>query len=127
MLTGGTINGNIVVNGVATASITITVPSAMFTFSPESINEATTETQFRIDMLTHPDDFDSARADVGSYLDIVSAYLTEDDGNYYISITAKDYDGDNRFGTVTFTYHDVDGTTELFTKTFEISLTAPED
>ena len=125
MLTSGTIIGNIVVNGEATASITITVPSAMFTFSPEAINEATTETHFTIDMLTHPDDFDSARADLSCYIDIIDADLIEDDGHYYIDITARDYEGENRVGTVTFTYHDVDNTTVLFTKTFTIALAVP--
>lgn len=125
VLTSGTIIGNIVVNGEATASITITVPSAMFTFSPESINEETTETHFAINMLTYPDDFVLARASVSHEGDIVTAYL--DSEPYIIWITTDRPEFSTITGTVTFTYYDVDETTVLFTKTFSIRLTPPED
>lgn len=99
----------------------------MFTFSPESINETTTETHFTIDMLTHPDDYDSARDRVVGDLDIADVYLIEDeDSHYFIDITATDYAGEDRYGTVTYTYYDVDETTVLFTKTFTVALAAPD-
>ena len=127
MLTSGTIIGDIVVNGEATASITITVPSAMFTFSPESINEATEETDFTIDMLTYPDNFNMERVRFGTEGDVISAAMNyrDSDSTYYIGIEVGEFRGVDRYGTVTFNYYDAEETTVLFTKTFTIALSAP--
>lgn len=128
VLTGGTITGDIVVNGEATATITITVPSAMFTFSPESIIEETTETYFTINITSHPADFSPNDVMITYDGDIESAYCVqevEDDQHYYIEIYASSYHNLERNGSVTFWYNY--GQEDSFTKIFTIDLYPVEE
>lgn len=100
----------------------------MFTFSPESIREETTDTHFMIAMLTHPDDFDRNSADVDSESDdIRSVSLMDANGQYYIDIVFKNYAGEDRFGIVTFNYYDTAEMILLFHKEFTIILETPPE
>lgn len=101
----------------------------MFTFSPESINETTTETHFTIDMLTHPDDFSSSDAVVDSESDDIRSVSLDmrGDEQYYIDIVFKNYAGEDRSGTVTFNYYNTEEQILLFHKDFSIILYAPSE
>lgn len=102
----------------------------MFTFSPESIHEQSTDTHFMIAILTHPDDFDSDRArlyDFEGDVTLAEVNYRIYEGTYYIGITVTNFNGDSRYGTFTFTYYDDDGETPLFTKIFTVELVVSPD